>query len=202
MTRLARRPRSRCRLRCEILQRGRRAPTGTVVSVSEGGFGIETALQVEQGDTLCIRILPRGRRRPVQVASIVWEDKPARRGRTPSDLRLLSCVVSDPPAGFLALLSELEQQHDRSLSPRVAPLTAARPTPSAGANLPRSREPLPPPKPKPAADLPNFRVRLKQVGGPRTRTIAVRASCMAEAEELARARVGEGTWELLGVLST
>jgi hypothetical protein len=74
----------------------------------------------------------------------------------------------------------------------------------AECDLPRSRVLTPPPKPEPEETLPTFRVRLKQVGGPRSRSIAVRAHSVAEAEAMARTELatltaGDPEWELVEV---
>lgn len=175
------------------------------MSLSEGGLGIETHQRAEVGESVRLRILPRRPGATVSVEGIAWNDQPARSALHGGGLRLLGVVVSDPPAAFLELLDELE----RRSAPAAARLERARPRPatSAGQNeadLPRSRAPLPPPKPEPEESLPLFRVRLKQVGGPRTRVVVVRAHSAAEATERARAELdraaslGATAWEVLG----
>jgi hypothetical protein len=175
-----------------------------VRTLSEGGLSVETALRIENGDSIRLRILPHRGDRAVTVEGIVWNEQPAARGGNGTRMRRLGCVVSDPPAEFLALLAEVEKR---------SPAAASRPPPDrkrsgpeppeCEADLPRSRAPLPPPKPDPEELLPRFRVRLKQVGGPRTRIVAVRARSVAQAAERARsglaARTGERAedWEVL-----
>jgi hypothetical protein len=61
----------------------------------------------------------------------------------------------------------------------------ARPAEEAEADLPRSRELQPPPKREPEETLPYFRVRMKQIGGPRTRILTLRARSASHAEQLA-----------------
>ena len=51
--------------------------------------------------------------------------------------------------------------------------------------MPRSRELQPPPKREPEESLPYFRVRMKQIGGPRTRIITMRARSATQAERMA-----------------
>lgn len=196
MTRIARRRRIQCRMACEVLGQGKRPIRASVVSLSEGGFAVEVPLRVEQGEALRVRI--RGARR-LQIEGIVWNDRPARRARGGDRLRLLGCVLSDPPADFLALIEAVER---RNGAPRPAPSArAARPLPRE-TDLPRSREPLPPPKPEPKETLPRFRVRLKQVGGPRTCLLKVGAHSVAEAQQRALAGLAgpsPGAWEVLEV---
>jgi hypothetical protein len=218
LPRIQRRRRIRCRLPCEIVER-RRSVRARVVSLSEGGLGIETGQRADVGESLRLRILPRQRDRTVSVEGIAWNDQPARSAVHGGGLRLVGVVLSDPPAAFLKLLDELERRSE----PAAARRERARPRPAAPAsenetsrpraagaaaepetNLPRSRAPLPPPKPEPEESLPVFRVRLKQVGGPRTRVVAVRAHSVAEATERAReeleraASLGATAWEVLG----
>jgi hypothetical protein len=52
-------------------------------------------------------------------------------------------------------------------------------------DLPRSRELQPPPKAEPLESLPYFRIRLKQIGGPRTRVLTLRARSATHAEKIA-----------------
>ncbi len=171
------------------------------MTLSEGGLSIEAPLQVEQGDSLRICILPHRKSRSVKVEGIAWHDRPSRSraGR----LRLIGVVVSDPPEEFLALLAEVEKQQAPA-RPSLRPPRRPAPPPKPCEDLPRSRAPMPPPKPEPEENLPNFRVRLKLVGGPRTRVFSVRATSIADAEERARAELAasakpDEVWELLGV---
>lgn len=210
MARLQRRRRIRCTLPCEIVEQGRSRVGGTVRSLSEGGLSVEAALGAEQGDPIRLRIVPHRRARAVDVEGIVWNESPARGSRNGERLRLLGCVVSQPPAAFLELLWELEERDSappgfpaRRPGP-VRPGRAAAP-PEVQTDLPRSRAPLPPPKPEPEESLPRFRVRLKQRGGPRTRIVVVHARSMADAQERAGAELGRSAgadraWQVLDVL--
>ena len=204
MTRLERRRRIRCRLRCEIVEPRRHRAEAAVLSLSEGGLSVEAALRVEQGDPIRLRIRPHPGAPAVTVEGIVWTDHPSRRAFAGAGLRVLGCLVSDPSPAFLELLARVAA---RDPAPEVR-LPAARARvadalPAEEADLPRSRDPLPPPKPDPEESLPGFRVRLKQVGGPRTRIVTVRARSLAEAKERARRELaaspdpGGGAWEVL-----
>jgi hypothetical protein len=167
-----------------------------------------TPLRVEQGESIQVRIVPQGGARAVEVAGIVWNDNPAPRVRGSVGLRLLGCLVSDPPPAFLDLLDELEKRSERSKSRGSALRSGLHPGAAASlsqneADLPRSRVPLPPPKPEPEESLPCFQVRLKRVGAPRTRIVVVRARSVAQAEERARSEFagpdGSGAWAVLEV---
>ena len=191
---------------CEVIGQGPRRVIATVVSLSEGGLGLQAPLSVELGDSIRLRILPQRGERAVSVEGIVWNDRPAPRAGRGASLRLLCCFVSSPPPPFLELFSEIEKR--KAVPARPTPLArirSAQPSPEPEADLPRSQAPLPPPKPEPEETLPRFRVRLKQVGGPRTRVITVRARSMADAAERARAELertiagSADAWALLGV---
>ncbi len=167
----------------------------------------------------------------MKITGLVWNRRDTRRER--SSLRLLGCVVSDPPPGFLQLFAEVNrreapdiwqlpirqpastpQQTPLSQPPspkaprtdaaelRHAPEEPALPRSPEESELPRSREPLPPPKPEPVETLPRFRVRLRQVGGSRTRTFDVPAQSMARAAELAQAELAGSSvrWQILEVI--
>jgi hypothetical protein len=217
----------RCRLPCQIVESRRRSLDAAVVTLSEGGLAVETALSVEQGEPIHLRILANRGARAVEVDGIVWNDHAAGRARGASRLRVLGCVVSDPPAAFLELLDEVERQkasperrplpaRPRSTAAVPEPQPAAAPAPAPRAcaaparepepDLPRSRAPLAPPKPEAEEALPGFRVRFKQVGGPRTRVLTVRARSFAQAEERARtelaacAAADACVWHLLEIL--
>jgi hypothetical protein len=202
LKRLERRPRTRCRIPCSVAGDDGRAHEGALVSLSEGGFGIETSLRIEQGEAIRLRLGPRLRAGAARIEGIVWYERPLARAREGAPLRLLGCVVSEATPMFLALLAEVDRR-SRPPAPRRPPARpgAVRERAEPGdPELPRSREPLPPPKPEPEERLPQFRVRLKQVGGPRTRMVSLRARSLAEAHELARLEVAAshlGAWEVM-----
>ncbi len=206
MARTTRRNRVRCKLRCQIIG-GRRPTEAAVVSLSEGGLGVVAPIQLEQGDPIRLRILPPGRTEAIDVSGIVWNDQPARVAKPRANVRLLGCVVSDPSDAYLALMKRLDRG-SASRTARQVPVAKPKPAPTPldeTADLPRLREPVPPPKPEPEENLPVFKVRMKQIGGPRTRIAALRAHSVAEAEEMARAHLetcndGSGAWELLDVV--
>jgi len=231
MARIPRRNRVRCRLRCQIIA-GPRPTEASIVSLSEGGLGVVAPLSLEQGDPIRLRILPPDRTQALEVSGIVWNDQPARVTRPRANLRLLGCLVSDPSEAFIALIKRLDRgsatgsaRHVPTNRPRPAdappaerdpahraarPIPVAKPRPAPTSteetsDLPRLREPVPPPKPEPEETLPIFKVRMKQIGGPRTRIAALRAHSVAEAEELARTQLethdnGSPVWELLEVV--
>jgi hypothetical protein len=187
LSRIKRQRRVGCRLKCEIVVAGRRGRVrGRVVSVSEGGLSVVADLDLEQGDTIRLLIEKDASRPPVKVSAIVWNDHSASPTGRASRLRRIGCVVSEPPRSFLALLGEVVSE---SATERPAPIPIARPMrvdpEVVEFDLPRSRDLQPPPKSEPDETLPYFRVRLKQIGGPRTRVLTLRARSATQAERLA-----------------
>lgn len=187
MSRITRRRRVRCKLPCEIVQSRRRHARGRIVTLSEGGLAVVTTLHFDQGDPIRIVINPDGRK-PIKVSAIVWNERTPAASDRSSSLRRLGCVISEPPASFMALLDQLAPASE---PPRLERVPLAPPKPrdleaeSCEADLPRPRELEPPPKPEPEESLPYFRVRMKQIGGPRTRILTVRARSASHAETLA-----------------
>jgi hypothetical protein len=192
MGRIQRRRRARCRLRCEIALAGRRRKQGRLVTLSEGGFAVVADLDLEQGDPIRLLVHPGAGASPVKVSGIVWNDIAADGGSGRSRLRRLGCVVSDPSRSFLELLDRLAPkpvQSERVAIPVARP--RARVADVAEPDLPRSRDPQPPPKPEPDESLPFFRVRMKQIGGPRTRILTLRARSANQAEHLAHEELAQ-----------
>jgi hypothetical protein len=193
---IQRRPRTRCHLRCEIVQ-GKTRTDATVVTLSEGGLAVRTDLALAEGDDARIRLLPEQGSRSITVRALVWNTTGRNARRT------VGFVVSDPPPGFLHLLqqstggpSRSEPRPARAASPRkTAPLEVVREAP-IDPTLPRPRDPLPPPKPDPLEALPLFRVRVKQVGGPRSRAIEIRARSRQDCALWIRGNL-EGEWVIL-----
>jgi hypothetical protein len=157
-----------------------------VVTLSEGGLAVVADLALDQGDPIRLLVAPGGGAPPIKVSGIVWNDSAADGSSGRSRLRRLGCVVSHPSRSFLALLDRLDPRADR---PEAGPIPIARPrAPQPDApepDLPRPRDLQPPPKPEPEESLPYFRVRMKQIGGPRTRILTLRARSATQAERLA-----------------
>lgn len=205
MARSQRRRRVACRLKCEIRDAGRRRVRGRVVSLSEGGLALVAELNLEHGDPIRLSIDPGNGQKAVNVSAIVWNDLPASPSGRSAGIRKMGCVVSQPSRAFLALLERLDERPapvPREPIPmaRPKPVDVDRPEP----DLPRSRDLQPPPKREPEETLPYFRVRLKQIGGPRTRILTVRARSATQAEHMAFVELDEITndaqgWGLLHI---
>jgi hypothetical protein len=117
LARTQRRRRIRCRLPCQVIQGPRRTIPAAVLSLSEGGFGLETTERVEQGDPIRLHIQAQGTAPEVKVEAIVWYDNPAPRAHRNGELRLLGCFHS-PGTPAVPL--------DRSKSPDPSILRAVR----------------------------------------------------------------------------
>mgnify|MGYP005848764533 CR=1 FL=1 len=188
MSRIQRRRRTRCKLRCEVVLAGKRRQQARVVSLSEGGLALVADLRLEQGEPIRLLVSPGEGQPTIRVSGIVWNDQPFNGASGNSRLRRIGCIVSDPPRSLLSLLDRLMPSASTSTSEAV-PIPVARPiAPQLDRpepDLPRSRELQPPLKPEPEESLPYFRVRMKQIGGPRTRILTLRARSATQAEELA-----------------
>jgi hypothetical protein len=192
---IKRRRRTRCKLACKIVISAKESVKGRVVTLSEGGLAVLTAQSFEQGDALRLIIDPNGAK-PIRVSAIIWNDTAPRTTNGESRLRRLGCIVSQPSESFSALLDRLlpveESVQIRAPEPsHPAPVPITVPKQpilddsSAEHDLPRSRELQPPTKLEPEESLPYFRIRLKQIGGPRTRIMTIQARSATQAESRA-----------------
>jgi hypothetical protein len=170
----------------------RRRIRGRVVSLSEGGLAVVADLVLEQGDPIRILIDGRGMAPPLKVSAIVWNDSSASPSGREGRIRKLGCVVSDPSRAYFALLDSLDPKRGNSRAIPV-PIPRARSVDPelSEPDLPRSRELQPPPKAEPEDSLPYFRIRLKQIGGPRTRVLTLPARSATQAERLALEQLDE-----------
>jgi hypothetical protein len=201
-----RRRRIRCRLPCQVIKRPRRSIPAAVLSISEGGFSLETNERVDQGDSIRLHIQAQGAAPEVIVDAIVWYDNPAPHARRNGELRLLGCFLPNRSPTFLKLFAAVEKRNAPPEPPKRAARTrSAQELHSEDVDLPRSRAPLVPRKPEPEESLPRFRVRVRQIGGPRTRFVSVRAASIAQAAERVRSELsgpagcGTDAWEVLEI---
>ncbi len=192
MGRIIRRRRATCRLSCEIVESSRRRVQGRVVTISEGGLALVTELPFEQGDPVRLLIASSGGAKAIAVSAIVWNVRSAASAGGATRMRRYGCVVSDPPRALLSLLDRLDPPPAPTAAVPIAkPRRRDSEKESAEPDLPRSREILPPPKSEPEENWPYFRVRMKQIGGPRTRILTLRARSATQAEILAHEQLTE-----------
>lgn len=157
-----------------------------MVALSEGGFAVITTLPLVQGESVRVLIKSDVGGGAIKVSGIVWNEVESSQLGTSSRLHRLGCVVSDPPPAYLALLDRLSPPPRPEPVPVAVPIRREAPAAEeAEADLPRSRELQPPPKREPEETLPYFRIRMKQIGGPRTRILTLRARSASHAEQLA-----------------
>jgi PilZ domain len=187
LARIKRRRRVRCKLQCEIVQPNKRSIPARLVTLSEGGFAVITTLALAQGESIRVLIKPDHGGSLIKISGIVWNEAETAGIGTSSRLHRLGCVVSEPPDSYLAMLERLDPPAVRRepLPMMVPVLRRDFDSEAAEADLPRSREILPPPKREPEETLPYFRIRMKQIGGPRTRILTLRARSASHAEQLA-----------------
>jgi hypothetical protein len=220
LSRIKRRQRVRCKLSCDIVISAKKRIQGRVVTLSEGGLAVISAVAFDQGDPIRLIIDPRGGR-PIKVSAIVWNDTVPKTLSGESRLHRLGCIVSEPSDSFNALRERLSPAE-----PRVSRKSSTAPRPPVGGtsesvpiavpktrgpeeewaepDLPRSREIQPPPKAEDEETLPYFQLRLKQIGGPRTRVMTIRARSATQAEkraleELASITGGSEGWGVLHI---
>ena len=144
------------------------------------------AASERQGESIRVVIKPDNGGPAIKVTGIVWNEAESSGVGTSSRLHRLGCVVSEPPAAYIGILDRLAPPSRPEPIPIAIPVRRPEPQPEAAeADLPRSRELQPPPKREPEETLPYFRIRMKQIGGPRTRILTLRARSASHAEQLA-----------------
>jgi hypothetical protein len=192
--------RTRHRTPCVVTIAGRRH-NGLVLDFSRTGLYIQTSAKPEIGDRLDISLTLHGRRLPMHV-------QVARRKAVPPQLRTVAHggigvrILSAPEEFYQLLIGARgpttgggvsESMRRGGRSPLPAPIRAG------GGRASESEPPdTDPDERAPDESLPQFRVRVRQVTGSRTRTLRVFASDRDAAVEEASRQVGEA-WKVLEV---
>jgi hypothetical protein len=178
--------RIRRRVTCELQLDGR-SYRGIVLDLSETGVFVQTEATPPPGTRLRIKLHASGGIEFEVDASV------ARRQVAPPQLASvvrggLGLRVEEPPPAYFKLIGmEPPKGGGRA---RAGSGTAAGPAPQA---------PAPAPPPPPVEDTRvEFRVRVKQSDGPRSRTLKVKAGSPSEARRNALAELGRG-WEILSI---
>jgi len=176
-------PRIKCRFPCEIVGRKNRT-SGTVLDLSEGGLSVLAALEADQGASLSVRFkAPNGE--AIEVEALLWHSRRVRDRANGQTTWALGLMISRACDAYF----------------RLAPQTGApRPEPasSSGERDPGESDESDESSGK---ELAEFRIRVKQLGGPRTRTLTLSAESREEARALAATHLGDD-WELLEVLAS
>jgi len=159
--------RIKVRFPCELAFARQRA-SGTVLDLSAGGLSVEVDGKAEQGDSVSVRLEPKGRS-SIDIEAFVWNVRGMRRRGKGKAATRLGLVLSEAPDEFLDLL--------KSKAPRVT-----RPGQPTKPSQSRSPEPETAPETEaeaalevepPAAES-SYRAHVKQPGTTRTRTTALR----------------------------
>jgi hypothetical protein len=177
--------RIRRRITCELQLDGRNY-RGIVLDLSETGVFVQTEATPPPGTRLRIKLRASGGVEFEVEASV------ARRQVAPPQLASvvrggLGLRVEEPPPAYFKLIGvEPPKAGGRG---RGGSSAAAGPAPQA---------PAAPPAPPPEDTRVEFRVRVKQSDGPRSRTLKVKAGSPSEARRNALAELGRG-WEILSI---
>jgi PilZ domain-containing protein len=184
--------RHRCRLRC-TLRAGRRTDEALVLDVSLSGLLVQTTLVLGQGDDVAIEI-----EGGVHLKALAWHARVNRRGREESFV--VGMMLSEVGPDYEALVARIagpgaEAGTRAHAAPRAAvPVgAAARPAPA--------RPKRPPPLPVPVRSSSWWRLRIKQVDGPRTRVVTLAAASKEHAIAQSLAELGSG-WEILDAVAS
>jgi PilZ domain len=181
-------PRFRCRLRC-ALRAGRRSDDGQVLDVSLSGLLVQTALAFGQGDHVEVEI-----EGGVRIKALAWHSRRVRReGEQSFRVGMMLSEVGPEYEAFVA----------RIAGARPGPRPQARQQPKAPEAQPareasRPTRPLPP---MPTRRSSWWRLRIKQVDGPRTRVVTLSAESKEQAIAQSLAELGEG-WEIVEAVAS
>jgi hypothetical protein len=191
-------PRIRCNLPCE-LRFGGRSLEGKVRNVSASGLGVAAeGLEVDQGDSITVTLRVDGLQ--FDVRALVWHVRSRGRGTAEKGAREFGLVLSDTSPEFASLVERLgTKQPQPTRSPRppaaVAPVRPAASQPSVRGAISRTRSALKVARRKPAL-IREYRIRIKQNGGPRSCQIVASGVSLQAAVEAALREVGQG-WIVL-----
>jgi PilZ domain len=181
--------RIRRRVTCELMLDGR-SYRGIVLDLSATGIFVQT--EATPGPGARIRILFH----TATGEEFEAEASVARRQVVPRELAGvvrggLGLRIQRPPEAYFRLIGMegTAEEKPRGLGMETQ-VVQNRP-----AEKPRAPEP---PKPPPAPALPEYRIRVKQTDGPRSRTLKLGASGADDARKRALAELGRG-WEVLTV---
>ncbi len=173
--------RIKVRFPCEFVF-GRERASGTVLDLSAGGLSVASDRNADQGDSVFVRLHPKGES-SIDIEALVWNVRTVKsRGKRKASTRL-GLVLSEAPHEFLDLLKS------------KAPSPVRQPAESAA---PRSPEPEAADEAETPAAERRFRARVKQAATTRTRVILVFAESAEDAAANALAEAGAG-WSLLEV---
>jgi hypothetical protein len=177
------------RITCELLLEGR-SYRGIVLDLSATGIFVQTEATPGPGARIRVRFHTASGEEFEAEAAV------ARRQAVPRELAGvvrggLGLRVERPPEAYFRLIgmegAAEEKPRGPGMATQIVQNRPAGPSPAAA-----------PPKPPPAPALPEYRVRVKQTAGPRSRTLKLPAADPADARKRALRELGAG-WEILSV---
>jgi hypothetical protein len=181
-------PRYRCRLRC-ALRAGRRSDDALVLDVSLSGLLVQTAIGFGQGDHVDVEI-----EGGVRIKALAWHTRLVR--REGGESFRVGMMLSEVGPEYEAFVK-------RIASAGPAPRAQARQEPQA-AEAPPAREAVRPARalpPMPTRRSSWWRLRIKQVDGPRMRVVTLSAESKEQAIAQSLAELGEG-WEIVDAVAS
>lgn len=209
--------RKRRQMPCTLTLDGRNHG-GLILDVSPGGLYIQSSAKIKPGDQIEIQMTIPGieGRHQLQVEVVRKVVVPARLlkiARGGVGVR----IINAPEAYYQFMdalgvtadfgTSKIERlENRRARSAAASPVAGAEPEPKAESEPEAEPEPKAEPEPgaesepeaEPPAPQPQFRVRIKQSQGPRSRTVSVGADSEDDARRQALHAAGAG-WIVLGV---
>lgn len=170
-------PRYRKRVPCALtLANGSYA--GMVLNLSRSGLFVQTSVRADPGDPIQVVLKPQTDWQPIDLrARVVWKRVVSPRLRSISEAGL-GLEIQNAPEGyfdFLANVARLEPPSPRSSADR------------GGGGSDRTGQ---------ASGAQRYRVRVQQVGGPRSRTLHLGAGSEEEARRRTIEMLGAG-WAIL-----
>jgi len=157
-----------------------------VLDVSLSGLLVQTALVLAQGDDVALEI-----EGGVRMKALAWHSRRARRGGEESFV--VGMMLSEVGPEYEAFVG-------RIAGAQPAPRPRAQPAPEP-AKAAYAAEPPPPKRPPPAPPQMTrrsswWRLRIKQIGGQRTRMVTCSAESKEQAIAQSLAELGDG-WEII-----
>jgi hypothetical protein len=190
--------RIKVRFPCE-LDFGPERALGTVRDLSAGGLSVAADRSAEQGDSVFVRLHPKGRA-SIDIEALVWNVRTVKsRGDAKASTRL-GLVLSEAPDEFLDLLKSKAPPRVTRPGQPTKPSQSRLPEPETAPETEPEAEPESAPEIEPPTEASSYRAHVRQPGTTRTRTILVFATSAEEAAERALVEVGAG-WNLLEIAS-
>lgn len=179
-------PRFKKRVPCQLTVEGS-AYSGMVLNVSRGGLFVQTSAHALPGEAVRVALQPPAGGDRIEVgARVVWKRVVAAQLRSVTQGGV-GLRIHDAPETYYSFLVNVSGHRP----PRAVPAAAPKPPRRAAASRPA-------PAAEPAPPAGRFRVRAKQRGAPRSRTVLLDCATEEEAREGALSTLGD-KWIVLEV---